>query len=132
MSTNSEPVYGMSDAFRDQMKHMAGSFQTDRSGWTDAQWVADARELMGGIDGSVSSLLNGHIMALFRTLDGAREAKGTSVVQAASDIASSGILPFERALRGVIYSTDVWEDYDRLKREDAARQNALIVAPQSE
>ena len=114
----------MSDVLRSQMSHMDASFRTDRTGWTDAQWVADARELMGGADGSISSLVNGHIMAIFRTLDGAREAKGTTVVQAASDIASGGILPFERALRALIYTTDLWEDYERLSRAERDRQES--------
>jgi hypothetical protein len=49
------------------MAHHAGeSWRTDRKGWTDAQWIQDAEALMDDLDGSVSSLLNGHVLALLR------------------------------------------------------------------
>lgn len=44
----------------------------DRKGWTDEEWVADAHRLMDHIDGSAACLLNGHILALFRSLAHAR------------------------------------------------------------
>jgi hypothetical protein len=40
--------------------------QTNRQGWTDDQWVQDARQIMDHPDGSTFSLLNGHILALLR------------------------------------------------------------------
>jgi len=46
--------------------HAGGSWRTDRRGWTDAQWIQDAEALMNHPDGSVSSLVNGHVGALLR------------------------------------------------------------------
>lgn len=111
----------MSEAIRSQLAHVAQSQRIDRSGWTHEQWVTDARRLMGDLDGSVLDLVNGHITALFHEIDRLREAKGTAVVQAASDIASGGILPFERALKAVMWTTDLWTDYQRLKDEEDQR-----------
>lgn len=49
------------------MAHHAGeSWRTDRTGWTDQQWIEDAERLMDDIDGSVSSLVNGHVIALLQ------------------------------------------------------------------
>lgn len=49
--------------------------KVNRRGWTDEQWIADARALMDHIDGSAACLLNGHIYALFRALDAATQAR---------------------------------------------------------
>ena len=57
------------EAVRNQMEHVAASMRVDRTGWTDDQWIADARQLMGDIEGSVLDLLNGHVMAMLRRLD---------------------------------------------------------------
>jgi hypothetical protein len=47
------------------MAHHAGqSSRVDRTGWTEAQWIEDADRLMGDLDGSIMSLVNGHVMAL--------------------------------------------------------------------
>lgn len=47
----------------------ARSSYIDRTGWTDEQWVADARTLMDDIDGSIMALVNGHVMAMLRVID---------------------------------------------------------------
>lgn len=45
------------------------SGRIDRRGWSDDQWIADARRLMDELDGAVTSLLNGHILALLRAVE---------------------------------------------------------------
>lgn len=64
----------MTAALHRMAAHREESVRTDRRGWSDEQWVQDARSLMHDIDGSVSSLVNGHVMALLRSLD-ARAAR---------------------------------------------------------
>jgi hypothetical protein len=67
MSDDSE----MRAAIGHQMQKRHESMLVDRRGWTRGQWIADARDLMDDIDGAVTSLVNGHILAL---LDEARDA----------------------------------------------------------
>ena len=51
------------------MRRLSGEVVlVDRKDWTREQWVAEAEEIMDDIDGSVMSLLNGHINALFEEL----------------------------------------------------------------
>lgn len=104
----------------------------DRSGWTTVQWVAEAREIMNSVHGSVGDLLNGHAMAMLRTIDGFRDAKGKSIVRAAADIAATGTLPFDRAFTAVLRTTDLWAEHERLLAEERARraeEARLALAP---
>lgn len=55
--------------YRDQFDHADASHRIDRSGWTPAQWVEDARTQMNHIDGSVLDLVNGHPMAMLKEID---------------------------------------------------------------
>lgn len=57
-----------SEAIGRQMDARARSMQVDRKGWTRQQWVDDARRLMDEVDGAVTSLVNGHVMALLDAL----------------------------------------------------------------
>jgi hypothetical protein len=59
-----------------QLRHAEASHRIDRTGWTDEQWVEDARRLMGDLDGSVLDLVNGHVLALLRTVDKGTEGGG--------------------------------------------------------
>lgn len=59
----------MAEAIQRQMAHVQRSAWIDRRGWTDQQWIDDARSQMGDIDGSILDLVNGHVMALLRRLD---------------------------------------------------------------
>ncbi len=52
-----------------QRDHVNASHRVDRRGWTDQQWIDDARRLMDDIDGSVLDLVNGHVMKLLERLD---------------------------------------------------------------
>lgn len=63
----------MAVALRRMAAHRKESVWIDRRGWTDDEWVQDARRLMHEIDGSISSLVNGHVMALLRSLGAAWE-----------------------------------------------------------
>jgi hypothetical protein len=54
----------MSLAMKAMASHVARSERVDRTGWTDDQWIADAQRLMDDLDGSVLSLVNGHVLAL--------------------------------------------------------------------
>jgi hypothetical protein len=56
----------MALAVRAMAHHAGESWRTDRTDWTDGQWIEDAERLMDDIDGSVSSLVNGHVIALLR------------------------------------------------------------------
>jgi hypothetical protein len=57
------------EAYRKQIEHIHQSVNTDRTGWTLKQWVDDARVQYHALDGTVLSLNNGHIAALFREID---------------------------------------------------------------
>ncbi len=59
----------MSTALHRMAQHRGESMRIDRRGWTDEQWVEDARRLMDDLDGSISSLVNGHVLALLRCAD---------------------------------------------------------------
>ncbi len=59
----------LGDAVRRQMERSSASMRVNRRGWTDKQWVEDARRLMDEPDGAVTSLLNGHVTAMLRMLD---------------------------------------------------------------
>lgn len=63
----------MSEAIRRQMDARARSMTVDRKDWTRQQWIDDADRLMNEADGAVTSLVNGHVMAL---LDEAAECAG--------------------------------------------------------
>lgn len=65
--------YQMVEAIDRQIERAKASHGIGRSGWTDAQWVADAERLMNEPDGAITSLLNGHVMALLRTVKSLRE-----------------------------------------------------------
>lgn len=54
----------MGEAIRNMARHAAESEYVDRRGWTNQQWIDDARKLMNDIEGSIMSLKNGHVMAL--------------------------------------------------------------------
>lgn len=52
-----------------QLQHAAASQAVNRRGWTDQQWIDDARSAIGDLDGSILDLVNGHVLALLRRLD---------------------------------------------------------------
>jgi hypothetical protein len=56
------------ETFRAQRAHVDRSLAIDRTGWTRQQWVDDARQQMGDLDGSVMDLLNGHVTAMLSAL----------------------------------------------------------------
>ena len=58
----------MTEAVRRQMQRSRESMKVDRRGWTDAQWVMDAQRLMDEPDGAITSLVNGHVMAMLRII----------------------------------------------------------------
>ncbi len=74
-STN-EDLLEASEAYRSQMEHIEASMRVNRSGWSDDEWVDNARKLMNDIDGSVLDLVNGHVTAMLRKID-ALEKKDT-------------------------------------------------------
>jgi len=60
----------MTEVVRRQIRRAHESMLVDRRGWTDKQWIADARRLMNEPDGAITSLVNGHVMAMLRMLGG--------------------------------------------------------------
>ena len=54
----------MRDAVTRQIEQQFKAQRVCRTGWTRQQWVDDARTLMDHIDGAVTSLVNGHVLAL--------------------------------------------------------------------
>lgn len=56
----------MTEAIRAMQRHAARASGVDRRGWTTEQWAEDAKRLMDDIDGSIMSLVNGHVSALLR------------------------------------------------------------------
>jgi hypothetical protein len=52
-----------------QMAHVNKSMRVDRRGWTQQQWIDDARSLFNDPHGSVLSLVNGHVVALLSEID---------------------------------------------------------------
>lgn len=65
-STEKDAGDQMAFAVRAMRHHASAAWRTDRTGWTDEQWIQDAAALMDDIDGSVTSLVNGHVGALLR------------------------------------------------------------------
>lgn len=63
----------MTLAVRAMAHHAGESSRVDRTGWTEAQWIEDADRLMGDLDGSIMSLVNGHVMALLAFWQAHRE-----------------------------------------------------------
>lgn len=59
----------MREAIRYQLYHVAAAHRVDRRGWTRQQWIDDARRLFNDLDGSVVSLVNGHVSAMLAELD---------------------------------------------------------------
>jgi hypothetical protein len=58
----------MAQAIRRQLDQADASSQVDRTEWTTRQWVDDAETLMNHPDGAITSLKNGHVMALLREI----------------------------------------------------------------
>lgn len=58
------PEEQMTEAMTAMWRLTDGIRLKPRDGWTRQQWVAEAEEIMADIDGSASSLLNGHVMAM--------------------------------------------------------------------
>ena len=56
----------MSDAIRRQRNRARAAMMVDRRGWSDENWAQDAYRLMNEPDGAITSLVNGHVMALLR------------------------------------------------------------------
>jgi hypothetical protein len=69
MSENLSPSWQAIQAYRKQMEHIHQSVNTDRTGWTLRQWTNDAHQQFHDLDGTVLSMVNGHITALFREID---------------------------------------------------------------
>lgn len=98
----------MTQAVRRQYAQAAASSKVNRTGWTDQQWVDDARDLMGHIDGAITSLCNGHVMALLRMAARAEDAE-RRLADVLRDAAATlegcaegcDPLPFADTLRGV-------------------------------
>lgn len=59
----------MAQAIRRQLDQRDLSMQVDRTGWTDQQWIDDARTLMNHPDGAITALKNGHVTAMLREID---------------------------------------------------------------
>ena len=63
----------MTEAVHRQFQRARESAHVDRTGWTDDQWIDDAERLMNEPDGAITSLVNGHVMALLRRVAERRE-----------------------------------------------------------
>lgn len=59
----------MSEAVKNQFTHVASSLKVDRRGWTEDQWIEDAKRLMNDLEGSVLSLVNGHVSHMIERLN---------------------------------------------------------------
>lgn len=58
----------MTEAFIRQLEEHNKSMYVDRTDWTRQQWIDDADELMNHPDGAITSLCNGHVMALLEAI----------------------------------------------------------------
>jgi hypothetical protein len=56
------------------MTHIAKSMRINRTGWTLKQWTTDAHKQFNELDGSIMSLTNGHVAALFREIEALERA----------------------------------------------------------
>lgn len=54
----------MAEAMRGQYAAAVRSGYVNRTGWTQEQWIEDADRLMNEPFGAITSLVNGHVMAL--------------------------------------------------------------------
>lgn len=59
----------MERALDRQRDQLIKSMHVKRTGWTRQQWVDDARTLMDHPDGAITSLVNGHVLALIEEAD---------------------------------------------------------------
>ena len=66
-------VAQMSEVLRSENELRRRVALGERGRWTREEWVAEAEEIMNDPFGSVSMLLNGHIMAIFEELHELRE-----------------------------------------------------------
>lgn len=82
------PADGLAEAIEASVRMAETAARVNRTGWTDEAWIDDAKEIMGHIDGSVASLLNGHISAMFRQL----KAQQERINDLEEDVRSSGYL----------------------------------------
>lgn len=63
------PAEGLAEAIEATVRLAETSARVNRINWTDEAWIDEAKEIMGRLDGSVAALLNGHVTALFRTVE---------------------------------------------------------------
>jgi hypothetical protein len=93
----------MREALAAMAQHRAASVHVNRTGWTREQWIEDAQRLMDDIDGSVMSLVNGHVLALLdevyerRAGETARHAIPQPHVRSTTDQGSDYCLPCSEA-----------------------------------
>jgi peptidoglycan hydrolase CwlO-like protein len=62
----------MAQAIRRQLDQRDESRQVDRTGWSRQQWLDDADERFNHIDGAITSLVNGHVVAMLAEIEDLR------------------------------------------------------------
>jgi hypothetical protein len=74
MGDNLSQSWQADQAYRHQIAHIAESMRINRTGWTLKQWTTDAHKQFNELDGSIMSLTNGHVTALFREIEALERA----------------------------------------------------------
>jgi hypothetical protein len=74
MGDNLSQSWQADQAYRHQIAHIAESMRINRTGWTLKQWTDDAHKQFHHLDGTIMSLVNGHVTALFREIEALERA----------------------------------------------------------
>jgi hypothetical protein len=122
----------MSEALTAMWRLTDGVRMKPRDGWTRQQWVADAQEIMNDIDGSATSLLNGHVMAMLeeiaymaRQRDNAvlRTAKSAQIITAVTPVIAA-------AQHWLMAQLSVWDsplEGEALRQTDIFRKSVQTI-----
>lgn len=124
----------MTAAIKRQLDQREESIAVDRRGWTTDEWVKDARNLMNHPDGAITSLVNGHIVALLERIDQFKTAnraqaqiirstdeireQSTKIAYKAEELATKSGVDFWTAHQGILLAAGML-DVERRMREAA-------------
>lgn len=126
------PDEQMSEALTAMWRLTDGVRMKPREGWTRQQWVADAAEIMDDIDGSTSSLLNGHVMAMLEELAYMRRQLNNAVPRAAkaAQIVTAVTPVVNAAQHWLMAQLSVWDsplEGEELRRSDIFRTSVQTI-----